>query len=123
MLQRKNINDLDIIDDGQHRYKVAKLISCFTFTCFRSSHQRCSIKKSVFRDFAKFTRKYLCQSLYLNKVTGLRPATLLKRRLWNRCFPVNFAKFLRKPFFIEHLWWLLLRFETFSSMFGDHVPK
>ena len=27
-----------------------------------------------------------------------RPATLLKKRLWHRCFPVNFAKFLRTPF-------------------------
>ena len=26
-------------------------------------------------------------------------ATLLKKRLWHRCFPVNFAKFLRTPFF------------------------
>ena len=26
------------------------------------------------------------------------PATLLKKRLWHRCFPVNFAKFLRTPF-------------------------
>ena len=25
----------------------------------------------------------------------------LKRRLQHRCFPVNFAKFLRTPFFIE----------------------
>ena len=25
-------------------------------------------------------------------------ATLLKKRLWRRCFPVNFAKFLRTPF-------------------------
>ena len=39
---------------------------------------------------------------------GLRPATLLKKRFWHRCFPVNFTKFLRKPIFIEHLWWLLL---------------
>ena len=29
---------------------------------------------------------------------SLRPATLLKKRLWRRCFPVNFAKFLRTPF-------------------------
>ena len=27
-----------------------------------------------------------------------QPATLLKKRLWDRCFPVNFAKFLRTPF-------------------------
>ena len=39
----------------------------------------------------------------------LRPATLLKKRLEHRCFPVNFAKFLRTPFFTEHLWWLLLQ--------------
>ena len=31
------------------------------------------------------------------------PAPLLKERLWHRCFPVNFVKFLRTPFFIEHL--------------------
>ena len=28
-----------------------------------------------------------------------RPATLLKKRLWHKCFPVNFAKFLRTTFF------------------------
>ena len=27
--------------------------------------------------------------------------------LWHRCFPVNFAKCLRAPISIEHLWWLL----------------
>ena len=46
------------------------------------------------------------ESLF-NKVAG-RHETLLKKRLWHRCFPVNFAKFLRTPFLIEHLWWLLL---------------
>ena len=29
---------------------------------------------------------------------GLRPATLLKKRLWHRCFSVNVAKFLITPF-------------------------
>ena len=42
--------------------------------------QRCSVKK-----------------VFL-KVAGLRPATLLKKRLWHKCFPVNFVKFLRIPF-------------------------
>ena len=31
----------------------------------------------------------------------LRPATLLKKRLWHRCFLVNFSKFLRTPFLTE----------------------
>ena len=70
--------------------------------------RRCSAKTSVLRKFAKFTGRHTCWSLFLNKVAGLRPATLLKKRLWHTCFPVNFAKFLRTPFFIEHLWWLLL---------------
>ena len=34
--------------------------------------------------------------------------TLLKKRLWHGCFPVNVAKFLRTPFLKEHLLWLLL---------------
>ena len=38
----------------------------------------------------------------------LRPATLLKKRLWHRCFPRNFAKFLRTPSPTKHLRWLLL---------------
>ena len=63
-------------------------------------------KRLVFsRTFIKFTGKHLCQSLLLNKV---RPATLLKKRLWHRCFLVNFVKFLRTLFLTEHLWWLLL---------------
>ena len=68
-------------------------ISLFKFW-FRSSHYRCSIKKGILRNFAKFTGKHLCQSLFFNKVAG---------GLWHRCFPVKFAKFLRTPF-SEHLW-------------------
>ena len=45
--------------------------------CFdRSNHRMCSIKKRVLKNFAKFTGKHLCQSLFLNKVSALRPATL-----------------------------------------------
>ena len=39
-----------------------------------------------------------------DKVAGFRPTTLLKISLRHRCFPVNFAKFLRISFFPEHLW-------------------
>ena len=70
---------------------------------FRSSCPEVFFKKSVLRNFAKFTRKHLCQRLFFNKVAGLWPATILKKRLWYRCFPVNFVNFLRAPFFTEHL--------------------
>ena len=65
---------------------------------FRSSHRRCSVKKGVLRNFSKFTGKHLCQSLFCNKVAGLTLQLYKKKRLWHRCFPVNFAKFLRTPF-------------------------
>ena len=63
-------------------------------------------EKGVHKNFAKFTEKYMCQSLFFNKVAGLIPTTLLKNGL--RCFFVNFTKFLTTPFFFEHLRWLLL---------------
>ena len=68
-------------------------------TLNRSSHQRCSIKKGFLKNLAKFIGKHLSQSLFFNKVASLRLATLLKKRLWHRCFPVKFAKFLRTPFY------------------------
>ena len=65
-------------------------------------------KKGVLRNVSKLTGKHLCQSLFCNKVAGLRPATLLKKRLWHRCLPVNFEKFLRKTFLQNTFWQLLL---------------
>ena len=74
----------------------------------RNSPPEVFCKKGVLRNFAKFTGKHLCESLLFNKVVSLRPATLLKMRLSHWCFPVNFAKFLRTNFLIEHPRWLLL---------------
>ena len=69
---------------------------------FISSHLRCSVKSCSYK-FRKIQRKTpVSESLFFS------PETLLKKRLWPRCFPRNFVKFLRTPFFIEHLWWLLL---------------
>ena len=57
------------------------------------------LEKGVLKNLAKFTGKQLCLSLFFNKVVAPRPTALLKKRLWHRCFPVNFAKILRKHFF------------------------
>ena len=56
-------------------------------------------KKCILKNLEKFTGKHLYQSLFFNKVASLGPATLLKKRLWHRCFPVNFSKFLRTLFY------------------------
>ena len=80
-------------------------------TNYRSSRPDVFYKKGALRNLVKFTVKYLRQSLFFNKVAI---ATLLKKRPWRRCFPVNFTKFLRIPFFIEHLWWLLLKLQEYN---------
>ena len=57
----------------------------------RTIHRRCSVKK-MFLEISQNLQENACTraSFLIN--------TLLKKRLWHRCFPVNFAKFLRRPF-------------------------
>ena len=74
------------------------------------------MQKGVLRNFTKFTGKHLCQSLFFNKVAGPRSATLLKKRLWHRCFPMNLAKFLRTPFLQNTSGWLLLKISRFCYL-------
>ena len=51
-------------------------------------------KKNVLKSFTKFTGKAsMPGSLFSDKVAGLG----------HRCFPLNFAKYLRTPFFVEPL--------------------
>ena len=63
----------------------------------RSSHQRCSMKKGVLRNFRKFTGKHLCQSVFIKKETLAQ------------VFCCEFCEISRNTFFTEHLWWLLLK--------------
>ena len=79
---------------------------------FKSSCQEVFCEKAVLGNFAKFTGKYLYQSLFFNNIAGLRPVTLLTKRLWRKCFPVNFSKFRRTPFLAEHVQCLLLQFRS-----------
>ena len=97
-------NRIDYIDNSN------SLIKClFNFhKVFSNSDRKRCVQTGDLRDFIKFTGKHLCQSLFFNKFAALRPATLLKKRLWHRCFHVNFAKCLRTLFATEHLQWLLL---------------
>ena len=60
---------------------------------------RCSWK------FCKFHGKISVLESLLNKIAGLH---INQKRPQHRCFPVKFVKFLRRPFFTEHLQWLLL---------------
>ena len=60
----------------------------------------CSIKK-VFLEISQNSQENICA-----RVSFLRK--FLIKKVWHRCFPANFAKFLRTPFSTEHLLRLLL---------------
>ena len=73
----------------------------------RSSRSKVFCKKDILENFAKFTDKHLCKSLFFNKVASLRPATLLKKRLWHWCFAVNFVAKLTGKLVPESLFYSL----------------
>ena len=49
---------------------LPKFVKCLTT---EAVFRRCSVRKDVLRNFAKFTRKHLCQSLFFNKVACMGP--------------------------------------------------
>ena len=57
----------------------------------------------------------MCQRVLVNKVSGIRLATLLKKNSLTQGFSWNLAKFLRTPLFTEHLRWLLLILQRVKS--------
>ena len=67
----------------------------------RSNFQRCSIIKIVIRNFAKFTEKNLCQSLFLNKVAGL--SNFIKKETLAQVFSCQFSGTFKNTQFREHL--------------------
>ena len=62
--------------------------------------QSCSVKKVLLKISQKSQERKRLR----------KPETSLKKKLRQRCFPVNFAEFLRTASFIEYLRWLLLTF-------------
>ena len=69
---------------------------------------RCSMKK-VFLEISQNSQENTCARVSFLITFFNKSATLLKKRLWHSYFPVNYAKFLRTPFFTEYLRCLLLK--------------
>ena len=61
----------------------------------RSSHRRCSVRKDVLRNFAKFTGKHLCQGLFMS---GPKACNFIKKYTLAQVFSCEFFEFLRTPF-------------------------
>ena len=69
---------------------------CSTCRKSKSSHRRCSVKK-MFLGISQNSQENTCARVSI--LIKLQACNfILKYRLWHRCFPVNFVKFLRTPF-------------------------
>ena len=65
----------------------------------RSSHRRCSVRKCIFRNFAKLTGKHLCR-------VSCRPqaCNFIKIETLARVFSCEFCEISKNTFFLEHIW-------------------
>ena len=93
-------------DDSNPNLESRHLPVWCLFPCSRSS------RPEVFSEISQNSQENTCCArvsfLIKLQASDLQLYSLLKKRLWHRYFPVNFAKFLRTPFLKQHLWWLLL---------------
>ena len=81
-----NVKDMTML------FKNGTLIWWLLSLLLRSSHQKCSIKKTFWK---------LWQNSQQNTCVGVTfswPATLIKMKLRQKCFPVNLTNFLRTAF-------------------------
>ena len=78
--------------------------------------RRCSVE-NLFLEISQNLQENNCaRASFLEKRLGLRPATLLKKRLWHRCFPVNFVKLLRALFLQNTSGGCFLTIKTVSNV-------
>ena len=75
-------------------YQMLFLYPIVGFVC-STGRRRCSVKKGVLKNFAKFTRKRLRQCLCFNKVAGL---SLGLKETLAKVFSCVYCEILRIPF-------------------------
>ena len=67
------------------------------FNSIEAVVQRCPVKTVLLKCSQNSERETPVPESLFN-IAGLRPATLLKKRPWHRCFHLDFGKFLRTLF-------------------------
>ena len=110
---RKQLTDLDIVLNTplwatnlvltiaiQMSVKIQMIIEAVV--------QRCSVKKR-FLEISQNSQESTCARVsFLIKLQAYRPATLFLKMTLVQVFSCEFCEICKAPFFIEHLWWLLL---------------
>ena len=113
----------------QHRCFVVNIAEFFKNTFFcrtpancRSSHRRYSMKKGVLKNFAIFTRRHLCKSLFLIKLQAFRPSGCF----CSLHFPmpqknlIKLSKPKRTQNLVKHLIWSFLRHPVAKYLFKNN---
>ena len=93
-----------------HIWHFDSLENCYSYRDFLKSALFTINYLKIIYKLCKTINSHTYSEKEFRRWRSSRPqaCNLLKGRLWHRCFPVNFAKFLRTPFLIKHLRWLLL---------------
>ena len=102
---------------------IASLLDNLKHANGRSSRPEVFYKKGVLKNFAKFTGKHQCQSLFLIKLLA-EACNLIKKKTLAQVFSYEFCENLKNTFFIEHLLWLVLELlvlYTSPFVFWVHV--
>ena len=79
--------------------KILKRTINIVYTDFRANYENKSYQKQPLEVFCnrRCIYKFCKIPRKIPVLESLFPATLLKMKLWHKCFPVNFAEFLRTP--------------------------
>ena len=64
----------------------------------RRRHWPVFCKIFVLKNFAKFTWKHRCQSIFVNKVAGLKPCNFIKIETMAQMFPCKFCESFKNNF-------------------------
>ena len=108
--RRKSRTKLNNFTNFKKSVYVVIAILMFRYINFKSLEAAVCRRSSkwVFLKVSPNLQQNICVESLFNRDAGLQACKFIKKRLQHRYFPVNIAKFLRRPFVAKHLRWLLL---------------
>ena len=102
-------------DHNESNWLTPQLVRILVISLFTSNRPKVFCEKGVLKNFAKFTGKHLFQGLVFNKVP--KTCNIIKKEALAQVFSYEFCEVFKNTFFIEHLWWLLLAFQSVEAIF------
>ena len=94
-VEKINKNFIDLHNWG--KVAIFLLTKCFNMYYEQKQSPRRVLWKGVLRNFAKFTGKHLCQSIFFNKVAGA--CNFIKKETLAQVFSCEFCEISKNTFF------------------------